>query len=814
MATISNLTIVNDIALIQPGQAISCEYTAGAGSFGTFADLGKAVKPLIDVSVNKGAIDGSFYFICVGYTPAEKPKLIADRNIQASVSWEAINTAGLCTTSGKTITIDDNSTNLSMRLLGSSSDANGEYDAILVNYNLGGKTATGDSEFWNSTIPSWTTLSSATAANRIQRGGTTIDARTDVDSSTATATCGFRPVLIYDAQPGAFTRGNPGTPLQIITDLALIEPGQAISCEYTATAGVFGSFANIGKATKPMLSDLAPAAPDGTFYFICVGYAPNGRKKLVADRNIQGNISWETLNTAGLCTSSGISCAIDSLAYPMSLRIPQTTPYRHTSPADTTTYGEWDYIVSQSNLTGKITASDNDVWNAASTFSWTLATLSTVDDAGTAADPSMRIVRGAQDEGYSNISQGKSMSSNAAATVGFRPVLTVLTSGEAGDTSFPENSLTLVTNPFKCLPGQAVSCEYTATTAGALGTFSNLGKATKKVIPDPCGQKPDGTFYFICVGYTPSGALKFVADRNIQGSISWETLSAAGYGTTSGTDVSEITGFTGSYMRLLSSARCNKTQMTSGSEWDVLLMNSSGCIGKSSVSNADKFNYTKARSWTIDTPSMNDDVGTTAAAATRVCRGYEASDYSTTQKYIFDSSATFERVCFRPVLIIPTDKSSINADITITPINIKDQDAVMDCSFTLLMSDTLPADSVMTTKINDIVIGEIEPIASTTFQKTFANSLFSAGINILKTILKVDGIDNIYSFTITKEHVLDTSRCRDILSYAGGFNLADTAIVNNKVVNQKSIKAEIKPVSAAVPVMVKVPSKVISVKLT
>ena len=96
------------------------------------------------------------------------------------------------------------------------------------------------------------------------------------------------------------------------------------------------------------------------------------------------------------------------------------------------------------------------------------------------------------------------------------------------------SGITLVTDPSKLVPGTAISCEYTAATTGSIGTFANLGAATKDPLPDYPLDTPDGTFYWICVGYTPAGYPKCFADRNIQGNISWNTLSAAGYCYTSG----------------------------------------------------------------------------------------------------------------------------------------------------------------------------------------------------------------------------------------------------------------------------------------
>lgn len=84
------------------------------------------------------------------------------------------------------------------------------------------------------------------------------------------------------------------------TNVKELQIGDVISCEYIATANTLGSFQNLGKTTKPVIPPSSSNTPNGTFYWIMTGYDYLGRKKLVADRNIQHSISWDVLNTAGL----------------------------------------------------------------------------------------------------------------------------------------------------------------------------------------------------------------------------------------------------------------------------------------------------------------------------------------------------------------------------------------------------------------------------------------------------------------------------------------------------------------------------------
>lgn len=430
------LPIVTDIKQIQPGEAITCEYTAEVGKVGVFANLGTAVKPLLS-DLAPEAPDGKFHFVCVGYTPMGKVKLIADRNVQGNISWETLNQAAFCTMDGGDTDLSDARIRLP-HTVGArhvNEEVFGEWDVLLSRYDFGDGFTASDNALWNcASTQSWTLTTldtvddAGTAASpllRIARGLQDKDhlvlRQFKYDSNKMRARIGFRPVLLYDPNPKFLHRPDEETacPLRLVNDIDKIHPGEAIACEYAAQAGKVGTFANFGTAKKPHISDLAPEEPDGTFYFICVGYTPAGDLKLIADRNLQGNISWETLNQAGYCSMSGIQ-ALQGHS-DISLRLPQTVSNRMDEDAS----GEWDAIVSYCDIEGKITPSDNTVWNCLETQSWTLATLSTVDEIGTSAAPSLRIARGRQDKDRLVLRQAKYYSNATIKNVGFRPVMTV-----------------------------------------------------------------------------------------------------------------------------------------------------------------------------------------------------------------------------------------------------------------------------------------------------------------------------------------------------------------------------------------------------
>lgn len=78
--------------------------------------------------------------------------------------------------------------------------------------------------------------------------------------------------------------------------------GKRIRAHYTAQAGRIGRFYGLGVETGDFLPAIQTVAPDGDFYLVAVDSDPLGRIILLADRNVQGGMSWMTLNDIGLMT--------------------------------------------------------------------------------------------------------------------------------------------------------------------------------------------------------------------------------------------------------------------------------------------------------------------------------------------------------------------------------------------------------------------------------------------------------------------------------------------------------------------------------
>jgi hypothetical protein len=90
------VTNLEDLAI---GKRIRANYKASSGTLGIFGGLGKETKDFIP-STSSATPDGDFYFICVDKDHLGRWKLIADRNIQHSISWDVLNSVGVASGSG------------------------------------------------------------------------------------------------------------------------------------------------------------------------------------------------------------------------------------------------------------------------------------------------------------------------------------------------------------------------------------------------------------------------------------------------------------------------------------------------------------------------------------------------------------------------------------------------------------------------------------------------------------------------------------------------------------------------------------------
>ncbi|MEK4074088.1 MULTISPECIES: hypothetical protein [Paenibacillus] len=83
-----------------------------------------------------------------------------------------------------------------------------------------------------------------------------------------------------------------------VTSIAELEIGKRIRCHYIAARNSAGVFSRLGEETFDLISSSGSSIPMGDFYWIMVEDW-NKRKFLVADRNIQNTISWDSINKDG-----------------------------------------------------------------------------------------------------------------------------------------------------------------------------------------------------------------------------------------------------------------------------------------------------------------------------------------------------------------------------------------------------------------------------------------------------------------------------------------------------------------------------------
>lgn len=79
-------------------------------------------------------------------------------------------------------------------------------------------------------------------------------------------------------------------------------------------AAISGQVGYLSKAlpTDYEIPILSSATPDGSFYWVYIGKDYLGRKKFIADRNIQHSISWDTLNSSGIVNELPLSYNVNN----------------------------------------------------------------------------------------------------------------------------------------------------------------------------------------------------------------------------------------------------------------------------------------------------------------------------------------------------------------------------------------------------------------------------------------------------------------------------------------------------------------------
>jgi hypothetical protein len=199
------------------GDKITCAYGNGTGGqvvVSSFHALGNA-NVYYTLGSPSAQLVGTYYFhfIYIGKDYKGRMILVADRNVQHSVSWDALNSAMVATSGGcpiNTLGLDPAQWKTNIRLLTGGVDAadapNSEWDKYIVNSTLGGTITAGDNTVWNwnATIQSWTsTVTTIGSTYRALRGYNTANggaaAMNSALTSRADSITAFRPVLVAES---------------------------------------------------------------------------------------------------------------------------------------------------------------------------------------------------------------------------------------------------------------------------------------------------------------------------------------------------------------------------------------------------------------------------------------------------------------------------------------------------------------------------------------------------------------------------------------------------------------------------------------
>ena len=616
------------------------------------------------------------------------------------------------------------------------------------------------------------------------------------------------------ADPELVSRDNSETKLPTNLDVTKAKKGQAVPCCYTATAQKVGTF-KFGYNNKNIIPDVGSIEPDGYFNFICVDEY-NGKKIFIADRNVQSKISWETLNESNLCSNSGMKIDVPK-AISAIVRIPATISEKITNR---TQYGEWDKYISYYGQ-NSITPSDNEVWNTRSTNSWTMTNPYNEDSTELNKILSNRIIRGYQDKNIPpQYNQRNIISTTLDETLGFRPVLEVEVQKDIDEiVTQPECNLKLAESFVDCNIGEAITCEYTVDIdkPGTVGTFKINNASTKPLISVPAEEVPDGKFYFVCVDEY-NGKKIFIADRNVQSKISWETLNESNLCTNSGANYETLTEIKDSIMRLPLSNVLNYNMDLSSSEWDTYLMKEEIGTSKVSASKCNYWNMRRTSSWCINNPSLEekDFGGTVATVNDRNIRGVEEIDYSLSPRTFIKSDLKFGGLGFRPVLEVDLDSITImmkNFKINTTHVNdmnpmnknvmvrgtyvyLKDEKLYKSTEFKVTLNDVEFASNRITMNQDhsfnfDIPVGEL--VVGDNTLKIEVNTIDQTDVEMNnKFLYKIDLEDN----NNLKKNVTKT---RDYKTYTDGFELNNLEISSNQVVNSNKFVSEKNVTSVTIP---------------
>ena len=486
------------------------------------------------------------------------------------------------------------------------------------------------------------------------------------------------------------------------------------------------------------------------FNWVFSGYDTKGNPKFIADRVLQKSIAYSTLYTAKVVDgNSKIAISNAEIGYDMYMRLPK-------SGISKAYASEYDSIIN-SDIISRGGKTIDEFWNTA-IASLTNTIASAQDTDGNAASATSIVARGGSLPGkYLNV-----LNTALSDNYGFRPVITIYTNNPLA--AKPRNGLDLVTSVASLVSGKGITCEYTAT-GKALGSFANLGKATKGYLNDFSNDTPDGTFVFNFAGYTKEGKIKLVADRVIHTNISYSDISTGN--TPSISSGLHITIDGAPYiLRLLHATSDPSLGLLSNSEYDSI------------ITNAWNTAKTVEQIWhTSKSLALCANLSTKTANFV-VVRGMEAQEtdgtYSHQWQMLYTDRAS--NVGFRPMLIV---EPSIKVEgLVVTPyVGYEKQDnaKIFTINATVINTNNQVSQYALL-KADNTVLSDY----STAATRTIDVSLFDTGkattINIVE---KVSGTV-VYSFDVYRDSLYRSNTTRTFGRIYSGYGNTNIQITSDK----------------------------------
>lgn len=367
---------------MQIGDFIIANYTAASGAFGWVGGLGTASpSSWISAAASSATPNGSFYFVYVGDDYLGRKKLVADRNVQQTITWSDLHGAGLSSMAGlpRPIGLGTN--------LDPASPTGGSYlsntnTVWSVGANISNTKGVRALQGKSAGKWYWEVVRTAGGGNTANIGICQKDYTFAANTSTAQRSYGYNGNK-YPENVGYGLGWTAGT--EVIGVVMDVDSGTLEFYRNGVSQGI--SHTNLGSMTKPLYAhgyfDSA-AAQSMTFNF--------------------GDLPFAYPIPAG-CKPYNYSPINDTAKF--YFRMPSG------GLAATDTNNEWDQYIVRSTLNGTITPANNAFWNWQNQYSWTLST--------TGSSTSREI------RGYSaaNFRYGGIANTYSSATTGFRPVLVV-----------------------------------------------------------------------------------------------------------------------------------------------------------------------------------------------------------------------------------------------------------------------------------------------------------------------------------------------------------------------------------------------------